>query len=325
VKRPLTIIAQRELWQLSEPFSISRGTKTAAEVVVAAISDGVHTGRGEAVPYARYGETVDGVLAAVTGLQIQDRTDLQSRLPAGAARSALDCALWDLEAKQQSVTAARLAGISLPLRPCLTAYTISLGTPDAMAAAARAVPHLPVLKLKLGGAGDIERLQSVRRARPDARLIADANEAWTADMLAEFLRAAEAVNIETVEQPLPAGADDALEGIASSIPICADESVHTAADLPRLRSRYQAVNIKLDKAGGLTAALDLCRAARAQDFKIMIGSMVSTSLGVAPAFLLAQDADWVDLDGPLLLKRDRSPGFVIGNGIIEPAAADLWG
>jgi L-alanine-DL-glutamate epimerase-like enolase superfamily enzyme len=315
---------QRESWPLAQPFSISRGTKTTADVVVATITDGIHSGRGEAVPYARYGETIDGVISAVSGARFSDRTSLQDALPAGAARNALDCALWDFDAKRNGISAASRAGL-LHLAPVLTAYTISLGTPDAMAAAARAVPHLPLLKLKLGGPGDAERLAAVRAARPEARLIADANEAWTPALLPELLAAAATAGIETIEQPLPADADAALEGLSAAIPICADESVHTAADLPGLASRYGAVNIKLDKAGGLTEALELLRAAKSQGYRIMIGSMVSTSLGIAPAFLLAQGADWVDLDGPLLLKQDRKPGFVIESGIMSPPSADLWG
>lgn len=319
-----TVEATRESWPLAQPFSISRGTKTTAEVVVATVSDGKYHGRGEAVPYVRYGESVDGVLAAIRSTHFASRQELQHALPPGAARNALDCALWDLEAKRSRRSAADTAGFG-KLYSALTAYTISLGTPDAMAAAARAVPHLPLLKLKLGGAGDAERLAAVRAARPDARLIADANEAWTPDMLPALIAAAHAAGIETIEQPLPAGDDAALEGISARIPICADESVHTAADLPRLRNKYQAVNIKLDKAGGLTAALDLHSQAQASGFKIMVGSMVSTSLGVAPAFLLAQNADWVDLDGPLLLQQDRDGGFVIRDGFMSPATSNLWG
>ncbi len=320
----LRIEARRESWPLAKPFSISRGTKTTAEVIVASVSDGTHTGHGESVPYARYGESVDGVLEAVRCAHFASRLDLQKALPPGAARNALDCALWDFEAKRDGRAAAGKAGIGR-LKPCLTAYTISLGTPDAMAAAARDVPHLPLLKLKLGGAGDAQRLAAVRAARPDARLVADANEAWTVALLPELIAAAEAARVEAIEQPLPADADAALESASTSIPICADESVHTSADLPHLRAKYQAVNIKLDKSGGLTAALELQAKARQQGFKIMVGSMVSTSLGVAPAFLLAQDADWVDLDGPLLLKHDRDGGFTIRDGLMMPAPTGLWG
>ncbi len=326
-QRPrLNISARHEVWPLKNPFVISRGAKTAANVVVATVSDGTHTGRGESVPYAHYGETVEGVIAAIEGAQFYDRMDLQKQLPPGAARNALDCALWDLEAKQQGTTVADWAGGG-PLLPLLTAFTLSLGTPAELAAAARAVPHLPLLKLKLGGEGDPERMLAVRAARPDARLIVDANEAWTPDMLIPFLQAAASAGVELIEQPLPAGNDDALLGLPRphKIAICADESVHTAADLPKLGLRYSAVNIKLDKAGGLTAANDLLQAARNQNFKVMIGSMVATSLAVAPAFILAQHADWVDLDGPLLLAQDRAPGFSIHNGMMSPPAGGLWG
>ena len=326
----LTVSAQHDVWPLKQPFVISRGSKSVADVVVATITDGRHTGRAEAVPYGRYGETVENVLAAIRSARLTDRHALQRQMPAGAARNALDCALWDLEAKQRATTVARLASAGLStgtLRPLLTAFTISLAAPSDMAAAARAVPGLPLLKLKLGGDGDPERMRAVRAARPDARLMADANEAWTADMLHPFLAAAANASIELIEQPLPAGADDALLSLPQphKIMICADESVHTADDLPKLGSRYSAVNIKLDKAGGLTAARDLWQAASAQGFKTMIGSMVSSSLAVAPAFILAQQADWVDLDGPLLLAQDRPHGFVINAGVMSPPSEELWG
>ena len=322
----LTISARHEVWPLKNPFVISRGAKTAANVVVATVSDGTYSGSGEAVPYARYGETVEGVIAAIEGAQFYDRANLQKQLPPGAARNALDCALWDLEAKQRQTTVASQAGVSV-LKPLLTAFTLSLGAPADMAAAARAVPHLPLLKLKLGGEGDPERMLAVRAARPDARIMADANEAWTLDMLLPFLQAATDAHVELIEQPLPADNDGALLGLPwpHAIAICADESVHTAADLANLGHRYSAVNIKLDKAGGLTAACDLVRAARSQNFKVMIGSMVASSLAVAPAFILAQHADWVDLDGPLLLAQDRAPGFSIHNGMMSPPASGLWG
>lgn len=323
---PLVINARHEVWPLRSAFVISRGSKTAADVVVATVSDGTHTGRGEAVPYARYGETVEDVIAAIEAAKFTDRIGLQRQLPPGAARNALDCALWELEAKQSRTTVAGMAGKGA-LRPLLTAFTLSLGTPEAMADAARAVANLPLLKLKLGGAGDPDRMRAVRQARPDVRLMVDANEAWTPDMLGVFLAAARETNIELIEQPLAAGADDALLDLPRphDIIICADESVHTVADLPKLGFRYSAINIKLDKAGGLTAAYDLWRAACNQGFKTMVGSMVSTSLAVAPAFILAQDADWVDLDGPLLLAKDRVPGFTIQNGIMRPPEEGLWG
>jgi L-alanine-DL-glutamate epimerase-like enolase superfamily enzyme len=233
--------------------------------------------------------------------------------------------LWDYEAKSRSVRASTLAGVSGPLHPVVTAFTLSLDTPDAMAAKARAVPQLPLLKLKLGGAGDIARMEAVRHARPDARLIADANEAWSVDMLPELSNAAARLGFETIEQPLPEADDEALRGTRRPLPICADESIRTYGDLPRLIGLYDAINIKLDKTGGLTGALALHRQARAAGMKIMIGSMVATSLAVAPALILAQDADWIDLDGPLLLARDREHGLRIAAGHIAPPDPELWG
>jgi L-Ala-D/L-Glu epimerase / N-acetyl-D-glutamate racemase len=322
---PRIIEATGEYWPLAQPFVISRGAKTQAHVVLVRVTDGQHTGRGEAVPYSRYQESVDGALAALLSIDGPiDRQRLCHMLPAGAARNALDCALWDLEAKQSQQRAWTLAGLSEPA-PVHTAYTLSLGEPAAMATAAKAVPHLTLLKLKLGGAGDPERLAAVRAARPDARLIADANEAWTPDMLAPFIAAAAAAGVELIEQPLPADTDDALAHIARAVPVCADESARTSADLAALAGKYDAVNIKLDKTGGLTEALAMGKAARAAQFRIMVGSMVATSLAVAPALLLAQDAEWVDLDGPLLLARDRAPSLAIENGLISPPSPELWG
>lgn len=322
--RGLTVDVRSETWPLREAFVISRGAKLAAEVVVVEISDGRHTGRGEAVPYARYGETVAGVVAAIAAFTATTREALQAALPAGAARNALDCALWDLEAKRAGVSVAALVGRAIP-PSTLTAFTLSLGTPDAMADKARSVPHLKLLKLKLGGAGDAERMAAVRAARPDARLVADANEAWTPELLEPLLAVAADLGFEAIEQPLPADADAALAGIRRPVVVCADESVHTRADLPRLIDRYDAVNIKLDKAGGLTEALAMAVEARRAGLAIMVGSMVSTSLAVAPALLLAGDARWVDLDGPLLLARDRDGGLAIRDGIISPPAPSLWG
>jgi L-Ala-D/L-Glu epimerase len=321
----LLIEVAGESWPLASPFVIARGAKLEANVIVAIVSDGHVTGRGEAVPYARYGETVEASLAALRALPGPiDRSRLPNLLPPGAARNALDCALWDLEAKQAGQRAWALAGVPAP-RPALTCYTLSLAAPEAMAAAARAVPRLKLLKLKLGGTGDPERIAAVRAARPDARLVADANEAWTAEMLAPFLDAAARSGLELIEQPLPERADEMLAHVPHPVPICADESAHTSADLDRLASRYDAVNIKLDKTGGLTEALAMVRGAKARGLKIMVGSMVATSLAAAPALLLANDADWVDLDGPLLLARDREPGLAIKDGVISPPPPDLWG
>jgi L-alanine-DL-glutamate epimerase-like enolase superfamily enzyme len=320
------IEARSEIWPLKEAFTISRGSKTAAHVVVVTIRDGAYEGRGEAVPYARYGETVDGMLADINRISpaIAGHRDLVHILKPGAALNALDCAFWDLEAKRSGKSVATLAGLSEPATK-LTAFTISLDTPDAMAAKAAEARDLPLLKLKLGGAGDAERMRAVRDARPDARLLVDANESWTPDLLAEFIAVAAACKVEVIEQPLPASAEDALRSVAHAVPICADESVHTAADLDRLEDLYDAVNIKLDKAGGLTGALVLSREARRRGLKVMIGSMVATSLAVAPAMLLAAEAEWIDLDGPLLLARDRQPSLRIENGMIFPPASELWG
>jgi L-alanine-DL-glutamate epimerase-like enolase superfamily enzyme len=318
-----------ETWPLKSAFVIARGAKTEARVVTVTIRDGAITGRGECVPYARYGETVEDVVSLLERVQadvgcLSSREALTGALNAGAARNALDCALWDLEAKRQGIRAAILAGLQ-ELHALETCYTLSFDTPTAMAAAARTVPHLKLLKLKLGGAGDDERLRAVRHTRPDVRLVADANEAWTPDMLAPFLAAAAEANVELIEQPLPAGSDTALDELQHDVPICADESAHTRTDIPLLARHYEAVNIKLDKTGGLTEALAMAKAARAAGLKIMVGSMVSTSLALAPAFLVAQGADWIDLDGPLLLAADRPHGFVIENGRIAPPDAALWG
>lgn len=323
--REISITATHESWPLKEAFTISRGSKTSAEVVCVSASDGAHTGRGEAVPYARYGETVEDALAALRTLgTITTNAELMARLPAGAARNALDCALWGLEAKRKGTSAAALAGLRA-VEPILTAYTLSLDTPAAMAAKAAHVPELPLLKLKLGAAGDADRILAVRQARPRARLIADANEAWPIELAASLFEAAARAGVELIEQPFPADADAALRTMQRPVPVCADESLHTRKDLPRLAGLYDAVNIKLDKAGGLTEALALKREAEAAGFKIMVGSMVATSLAVAPAVLVAQGAHWVDLDGPLLLARDRVPALRIEDGIVFAPEPALWG
>ena len=318
-----------ERWPIRGGFTISRGAKHEAVVVVVAISDGAHQGRGECVPYARYGESVEGVAQAIeacgpTIAKGLKRAGLQALLPSGAARNALDCALWDLEAKISGRSAARLAGVA-PLHAVETAFTISLASPDEMAARARDASRFPLLKLKLGGEDDEERLAAVRQAVPTARLIADANEAWRASDLDRLLVAAKAAGVELVEQPLPAGDDAALLHIDRAVPVCADESVHDRASLRDLAERYDAVNIKLDKTGGLTEALATAVEARELGLKIMVGCMVATSLAMAPALLLAQDAHWVDLDGPLLLERDRVPGLTYSSGTVMPVPAALWG
>lgn len=318
-----------ESFPLKTPFVIARGAKTEARVVAVSLSDGRATGRGECTPYARYGETVESVVAAIAAAErvpglLASRDVLAASLPPGAARNALDCALWDLEAKVTGVPVAQRLGMAPPAA-VETCFTLSLDAPEAMARAAEAAGAHRLLKLKLGGLGDIDRMAAVRQARPDARLVADANEAWTEDMLGPFLAAAAESGFELIEQPLPADADLMLEGLQHSVPVCADESVHTRADLAELVHRYDAVNIKLDKAGGLTEALALREAARNAGLRVMIGSMVATSLAVAPAFLLAQDADWVDLDGPLLLAVDRDPPVRFEDGLLHPPLAALWG
>ena len=318
-----------ETWPLSGEFRISRGAKTEAHVVVIAIEDGLHTGRGEAVPYPRYDETPEGTQAEIESMReaVEDglgRVGLQDALPAGAARNALDCALWDLEAKQAGRPAWALAGLAAP-RPCVTALTLSLDTPERMGRAAARHAALPLLKLKVTGEGDLDRIRAVRENAPGARLIVDANEGWTVPMLETHLPALAALGVEMVEQPLPAAVDAALAGRRFALPLCADESCHTRADLPRLAGRYRMVNIKLDKTGGLTEALALAAEAQAMGFGIMVGSMVATSLAMAPAALLAGAADYVDLDGPLLLARDRTPGLRYDGAVMEPPESALWG
>lgn len=320
----LRIEAVAEDWPLARAFVISRGAKTQASVVVAQVSDGTHTGRGEAVPYARYRESVEDTLAQIRACTAGDRIALQSSMPAGAARNALDCAFWDFEAKRQGVAAHVLAGLAPP-QAVETAYTLSLDSSAAMAEQARLAGHLNMLKLKLGADGDAARMRAVRAARPDARLIVDANEGWAGHQLQELMDVAAEAGVELIEQPLPADADEMLARIERPVPVCADESALTGADVDQLAGRYDAINIKLDKAGGLTAALDMLLEARRLGLKIMIGSMVATSLGVAPALLLARNADWVDLDGPLLLAGDRPDGLIIEDGWIHPASANLWG
>lgn len=319
----LEILTER--WPLAEAFVISRGAKSEAHVVVAVISNGTATGRGEAVPYARYGETVQSVTRAMMSWQpTTDRHRLLRELPAGAARNAIDCALWDLEAKTSRRSPAHLAGLAEPA-PLETCYTLSVGSPAAMADKARALSNLSFFKLKLAGAGDGERMRAVRSARPDARLIADANEAWSDRDLVPLLAVAAECGFELIEQPLPAGGDDALRGLARKVTVCADESVHTIGDVAALADRYDAVNIKLDKAGGLTHALEMTAAARRLGLSIMVGSMVATSLAMAPAVLLGQGADWIDLDSPLLLSRDREHALEVVDGYVAPPTPALWG
>ena len=321
---------RRESWPLAKAFAISRGAKTTAETVVATLAgDGV-TGRGECVPYAHYGESVADVIAALKALAPAfaagrlDRLTLQELLPAGAARNALDCALWDFEAKRSGVPAWRLAGLEAP-GVVTTAFTLGLDTAAAMGRAARAESRRPLIKLKLGGDGDLDRVAAVRRNAPTSRLIVDANEGWSPDQVEPFATALARLGVEMIEQPLPAGRDAMLSEIAHPVPFCADESCHDRSGLDSLAGRYDAVNIKLDKTGGLTEALALRRAAEAIGLRIMVGCMVATSLAMAPAVLLAQGADVVDLDGPLLLARDRENGLSFTASAVSPPVAALWG
>ena len=325
--RSLTV--RRERWPVRGVFTISRGSRTAAEVVVAEIAEGSVVGRGECVPYARYGETAEGVVAAI-GAQAEavasglDRNRLRQALPPGAARNALDCALWDLEAKRAGRLVWQMAGLAAP-QPLATAYTLSLAAPEEMGAAAHANRERPLLKVKLGGAGDIDRVAAVRAGAPEARLIVDANEAWTPDLLHQYLPAMARFGVALVEQPLPAGRDDALAEIARAVPVCADESCHTSADVDALAGRYDVVNVKLDKTGGLTEAIRLVGAAHSTGLGVMVGCMVGTSLAMAPAILLGAHAAFVDLDGPLLLAEDRPHGLRYADGLVFPPAPALWG
>ena len=316
-------------WPIAGSFRISRGAKTTAEVVVVEVRDGDLAGRGECVPYPRYGETVAGVTEVIESLSAPlaaglDRAGLQEAVPAGAARNAVDCALWELEARRAGSSVAAFLDLE-PLHPLTTAFTLSVDAPDKMGRAARANADRPVLKVKLAGDGDLERIAAVRENAPDAQLIVDANEGWSADVVEEFAAALAAHGVALIEQPLPAGQDEPLIDLQHAIPLCADESCHTAEDVSQLAGRYDAVNIKLDKAGGLTEALRLKERAEAAGLEIMVGCMVGTSLAMAPALLLAQDAEFVDLDGPLLLSRDREPGLRYDQSQVEPPRPELWG
>jgi L-alanine-DL-glutamate epimerase-like enolase superfamily enzyme len=324
-----TLEARIERWPIEGNFTISRGAKTEAVVVVANVTHGNTTGRGECVPYPRYNETPEATLAAILRMEDAvraglDRKALQAAMPPSAARNALDCALLDLEAKQEGMRIWDRLGRAAP-SPCVTAYTISLGTPETMATATAKAAHRKLLKIKLGGDGDELRIAAVRKAAPDSELIVDANEAWTEANLEQNLAACAKAGVTLVEQPLPAGKDGRLAHIKRPILVCADESVHDRASLAGLRERYDAVNIKLDKTGGLTEALAMADAAAAQGFDIMVGCMVATSLSMAPAMLLAPQARFVDLDGPLLLARDRDGGLRYDGSLVYPPDAALWG
>jgi L-alanine-DL-glutamate epimerase-like enolase superfamily enzyme len=321
----MQIEAIAETFPLARVFTISRGSKSAAEVVTVTIRDGGHAGRGECVPYPRYGESPASVLAQIAGLPARfDHADLPDLLPAGAARNAVDCAAWDLAAKTAGCRVWDLLGQPAPAG-LTTAVTISLDTPDRMRAAAAALADRPLLKIKLGTAEDMPRLQAVRAGAPGARIIVDANEGWNAATYAELAPHLLRLGVAMVEQPLPAGDDAALEGMARPVPVCADESVHDRASLAGLGRRYDAVNIKLDKAGGLTEALAMAKAARAAGLGVMVGCMVGSSLGMAPAMVVARGAGVVDLDGPLWLARDRGHPIRYHGSTMQVPDAALWG
>ncbi len=326
---PQRLTLTRRAWVLARPLMTAHGVQTTVDVVVAEISDVESRGRGEGVPLRRYGESIDSVVAAldamkgavVSGL---DRDTLRHALPPGAARNALDCAFWDNDAKRAYRSVAELAGLGA-MPPLMTAFTVAFDSPHGMAEHAAANRTRPLLQLELGGDGDVERVRAVRQAAPAARLIVDANESWNEPQLGEYMPTLIDLRVELIEQPLPAGADDALERVEGPILLCADESCRTFADLDRLDGKYQAITIKLDKAGGLTEALALAAEAKRRGFRIMVGGMIGTSLGIAPALLVAQLAEIVDLDGPLHLASDRVPGLLYEGSTIHPPDANLWG
>ena len=321
----MSIDVTRDVFRLAQVFTISRGSRTEAQVLTVRISrDGV-TGWGECVPYARYDETLASVEEEIRSLPADvTRAALQDLLPAGAARNAVDCALWDLEAKQAGKRVWELAGLAAP-GPEITAYTLSLDTAEAMREQAAKNAHRPLLKIKLGTPDDMPRLEAVRAGAPRARIIIDANEGWSADVYADLAPHLLRLGVELVEQPLPAGEDEALIGMDRPVPVCADESCHDRASLPALKGKYDVINIKLDKTGGLTEALELRKAALAEGYDIMVGCMVGSSLAMAPATLVAQGAKVVDLDGPLLLAEDRDEPLIFDDKGVHPPAAALWG
>ncbi|UYV37029.1 dipeptide epimerase [Rhodobacteraceae bacterium D3-12] len=322
----MQITVTPDTFKLAQVFTISRGSRTEAKVLTVRVSDGFISGWGECVPYARYGETLESVTAEIEGLSGPiTRESLQGMLPAGAARNAVDCALWDLEAKKAGVRAWELAGLSTPPGPEITAYTLSLDTPEKMQAQAAENAFRPLLKIKLGTPDDMPRLEAVRAGAPKSTIIVDANEGWSAEVYADLAPHLVRLGVALVEQPLPAGDDEALIGMERPVPVCADESAHDRASLPALKGKYDVVNIKLDKTGGLTEGLALKEAALAQGYKLMVGCMVGSSLAMAPATLLAQGVMVTDLDGPLLLAEDREHPLMFDEAGVHPPVADLWG
>tara|TARA_B110000305_G_scaffold58062_1_gene64268 strand:+ start:217 stop:1179 length:963 start_codon:yes stop_codon:yes gene_type:complete len=318
------ILVQAETFQLAQVFTISRGSRTQAEVLTVRIEKGGFMGWGECVPYARYGETLQSVTAQIEALGAVGRRELAEALPAGAARNAVDCALWDLEAKTAGRRVSDLIGLGAP-GPEVTAYTLSLDTPEAMQAQAALNAFRPLLKIKLGTPDDMPRLEAVRRGAPQSRIIVDANEGWSAEVYLDLAPHLLRLRVELVEQPLPAAEDDALLGLERILPICADESCHDSSSLADMQGKYDFANIKLDKTGGLTEALALRDAARASGFGIMVGCMVGSSLAMAPATLVAQGAAFTDLDGPLLLAEDRDQPLKFDAAGVHPPVAALWG
>jgi L-alanine-DL-glutamate epimerase-like enolase superfamily enzyme len=321
----MRIDVTRDVFKLAQVFTIARGSRTEAKVLTLKLSDGDHMGRGECVPYARYGESLQSVTDQIMGLPADfTREGLYDLLPAGAARNAADCALWDLEAKRAGQPVWKLAGLKAP-RPEITAYTLSLDTPEAMQAQAAKHAFRPLLKIKLGTPDDMPRLEAVRSGAPKSTIIVDANEGWSAEVYADLAPHLVRLGVTLVEQPLPAGEDHALLGMQRPVHVCADESCHDRASLPDLKGKYDVVNIKLDKTGGLTEALRLRDAAIAQGYEVMVGCMVGSSLAMAPATLVAQGASVVDLDGPLLLAEDRDEPLIFDNAGVHPPSAALWG
>ncbi len=319
----------QDRFALDGVFTISRGSRTHADVVSVTLSLDGHTGRGECLPYARYGESLDGVQHEIESMaqRLGDgmtREELQSAMPPGAARNALDCALWDLQAKRSGSPVWALAGLAEP-HALHTAYTLSLAEPHQMELSARKAAHRPLLKIKLGGDGDLERLAAVRRGAPDSRLIVDANEGWSVADYQRLVPHLLELDVALVEQPLPADDDRELAGIERPLPVCADESCHDRASLEQLVGCYDMINIKLDKTGGLTEALALAAAAQECGLDVMVGCMLATSLSMAPAILVAQAASVVDLDGPLLLAEDRTPALQYRGSEVFPAEPALWG
>jgi L-alanine-DL-glutamate epimerase-like enolase superfamily enzyme len=321
----MRIDVTRDVFKLAQVFTIARGSRTEAKVLTLKLSDGDHMGWGECVPYARYGESLESVTDQIMGLPADfTRESLYDLLPAGAARNAADCALWDLEAKRAGKPVWQLAGLKAP-GPEVTAYTLSLGTPEAMQAQAAKHAFRPLLKIKLGTPDDMPRLEAVRAGAPKSTIIVDANEGWSAEVYADLAPHLVRLGVELVEQPLPAGEDHALLGMQRPVPVCADESCHDRASLPDLKGKYDVVNIKLDKTGGLTEALALRDAAIAQGYEVMVGCMVGSSLAMAPATLVAQGVSVIDLDGPLLLAEDRDEPLIFDNAGVHPPSAALWG